>query len=283
MPSTHDAEPASGLAVSLDPYRIASGATVRLGERATDDTQDLDRDAAEAETARLIEEIDGLQERLYAESNQSLLIVLQAMDGAGKDSTIRSVFGPLHPQGVRVAPFKAPTAPELAHDFLWRVHQQAPAQGELVVFNRSHYEDVLVVKVHGWAPPDVIERRYGHIEAFERLLADAGTRVVKVMLHVSKDYQLERMRKRLDDPTKHWKFNPGDLEERKLWDAYQRAFEVAIERTSTAAAPWYVVPSEHRWFRDLVVARLLADALREMDPQFPAPTYDPAAVSLDGA
>ena len=269
--------------VDLDRYRIAPGAPVRLAERATDDTQSLDRTEAEAETARLIEEIDGLQERLYAEGRQSLLIVLQAMDGAGKDSTIRSVFGPLNPQGIRIAAFKAPTEPELAHDFLWRIHQQAPGKGELVVFNRSHYEDVLVVKVHGWAPADIIERRYDHIGAFERLLDDAGTRVVKLMLHVSKDYQLERMRKRLEDPQKHWKFNPGDLEERKLWDDYQRAFETALERTSTERAPWIVVPSEKRWFRDLIVARLVAEALRAMNPQFPAPAYDPDAVSLDGA
>ena len=267
----------------IDLYRIAPGATLRLADLPTDDTQGMKRDAAEAQTAELIETIDGLQERLYAETRQSVLVVLQAMDGAGKDSTIRSVFGPLHPQGVRVAAFKAPTGPELAHDFLWRIHQQAPAQGELVVFNRSHYEDVLVVRVHGWAPPDVIERRYAHIAAFERLLADARTRVVKIMLHVSKDYQLTRMRKRLEDPTKHWKFNPGDLEERKLWPEYERAFEIAIERTSTEAAPWYVVPAEKRWFRDRVVAQILADALAALDPQFPAPTYDPSAVSLDDA
>ncbi len=269
--------------MDLDRYRIAPGASVHLAERATDDTQDMQKDDAEARTAAFIEQIDGLQERLYAESKQSLLVVLQAMDGAGKDSTLRSVFSPLDPQGIRVAAFKAPTAPELAHDFLWRVHQQAPAKGELVVFNRSHYEDVLIVRVHGWAPAEVIERRYAHIEAFERLLADSGTRVVKIMLHVSKAYQLTRMRKRLEDPTKHWKFNPGDLEERKLWDDYMRAFEAALEETSTEAAPWHVVPSEKRWFRDLVVARLVADALKAMDPQFPAPTYDPAAVTLEGA
>ena len=271
------------LAVDLDRYRIAPGAAVRLGERATDDTQNADRRAAEKETARLVEEIDRLQVRLYAEGRQSLLVVLQAMDGAGKDSTIRSVFGPLHPQGVRVAAFKAPTAPELAHDFLWRVHQQVPAKGELVVFNRSHYEDVLIVRVHGWVSAETVERRYGHIAAFERLLDDAGTRVVKVMLHISKAYQLERMRKRLEDPEKHWKFNPGDLEERKFWEDYQRAFETAIERTSTERAPWTVVPAEKRWFRDLVVARLVVDVLHAMDPQFPPPTYDPATVSLDGA
>ncbi len=275
--------PMSDHSLDLDAFRIAPGATVRLADRPTDATQGWDKDDAKEETARLMEEVDALQERLYAEAKQSLLIVLQAMDGAGKDSTIRSVFGPLHPQGVRVAPFKAPTAPELAHDFLWRVHKQAPAKGELVVFNRSHYEDVLIVKVHGWAPEEVIARRYGHIVAFEELLADAGTRVVKIMLHVSKDYQLERMRKRLEAPDKHWKFNPEDLEERKLWPDYMAAFETAIGQTSTKAAPWLIVPSEERWFRDLVVARLLHDALTAMDPQYPAPTYDVEAVSLEGA
>ena len=265
----------SNLDFPLAPYRIAPGQPVRLNERATDETLGLDRDEAEAETARLIAEVDELQEKLYAESRQSLLIVLQAMDGAGKDSTIRSVFGPLHPQGVRVAAFKAPTPPELAHDFLWRVHQQAPKQGELVVFNRSHYEDVLIVRVHGWAPPDVIERRYGHIVAFEQALADAGTRVVKVMLHISKGYQLERFRRRLERPDKHWKFNPEDLKERESWDDYTRAFEIALERTSTEEAPWFVVPGEVRWFRDLLVSQILLDTLEAMDPQYPEPTFDP--------
>ena len=269
--------------LSLDPFRIAPGASVRLSEFSTDGTQGWKKDDAKDETERLIKEVDALQERLYAERTQSLLVVLQAMDGAGKDSTIRHVFGPLHPQGVRVAPFKSPTEPELAHDFLWRVHQQAPGKGELVVFNRSHYEDVLIVKVHEWAPADVIERRYGHIANFESLLQDSGTRIVKIMLNVSKDYQLERMQRRLDRPDKHWKFNPGDLEERKLWDDYMAAFETALERTSTETAPWLVVPAEERWFRDLVVARLLHDALTAMDPQFPAPTYDVGSVSLEGA
>ncbi len=269
--------------LDLTPYRIAPGAPVRLADYSTDDTQDWDKDKAKEETKRLLEEVDALQERLYAESKQSLLVVLQAMDGAGKDSTIRHVFGPLNPQGIRTAPFKAPTAPELAHDFLWRVHKQAPAKGELVVFNRSHYEDVLIVKVHGWAPRDIIERRYGHIVAFEELLEDAGTRIIKIMLNVSKGYQLERMQRRLDKPDKHWKFNPEDLEERKLWGAYMAAFETAMARTSTEAAPWLVVPSEHRWFRDLVVARLLRDALTAMDPQYPALTFDVESVSLEGA
>ena len=267
--------------MNLDHYRIAPGAPVRLDDRATDDTRKTGRKEVEALTAETVARIDELQERLYAQGTRSLLVVLQAMDGAGKDSTIRAVFGPLNPQGIRVAAFKAPTEIEKGHDFLWRVHREAPARGEFVVFNRSHYEDVLVVRVHGWVPADEVERRYEHIRAFERLLADGATRVVKVMLHVSKAYQLERMRKRLDDPAKHWKFNPGDLEERKLWDDYMRAFEVAIEQTSTAEAPWFVVPSEKRWFRDLVVARIVLEVLEALDPQFPAPTYDAAAVVLE--
>ena len=198
------------------------------------------------------------------------------MDAGGKDSTTEHVFGPMNPQGVRVASFKAPSTLEKSHDFLWRVHAKAPQKGMIRVFNRSHYEDVLIVKVHGWAEADVIERRYDHIRHFEALLADAGTRVVKVMLNISKDYQLERFRRRLERPDKHWKFNPGDLKERDHWEDYMRAFEVAMERTSTEAAPWYVVPAETRWYRDLVVSQILVDTLEAMDPQYPEPEFDPA-------
>ena len=185
-------------------------------------------------------------------------------------------MGGLNPQGVRVWSFKAPTEKELAHDFLWRVHKQAPGAGYIGVFNRSHYEDVLIVRVHEWAEPDVIERRYEHINHFEALLADGGTRVLKLMLHVSPEYQLERLRRRLRKPDKHWKFNPDDLDERALWDDYQDAFEIALAQTSTEAAPWYVIPGEERWFRDLVVSQLLLETLEEMDPQFPEPSFDPA-------
>jgi PPK2 family polyphosphate:nucleotide phosphotransferase len=266
--------------VDLSAFRIVPGTPVRLAERDPAGTQGLTEkeheDAAKAQVEANVAACDALQERLYAENRQALLLVLQAMDGGGKDSTLRRVFGPLDPQGVRVAPFKAPTEEELAHDFLWRVHAQAPRKGELVVFNRSHYEDVLIVRVHDLAPPDVIERRYDHIVAFERLLHDAGTRVVKVMLHISKAYQLERMRRRLERPDKHWKFNPGDLKERERWDDYMRAFEIALERTSTETAPWYVVAAEERWFRDLAVSQLLRETLEAMDPQYPPPTFNPA-------
>ncbi|MGH8495993.1 MAG: PPK2 family polyphosphate kinase [Gammaproteobacteria bacterium] len=262
--------------IDLDRYRIPPGAAVRLSDRVTDDTQDWTKHEAKDRLRELHQEIDGLQERLYAESSRALLFVLQAMDAGGKDSTIRNVFGGLNPQGIRVWNFKAPTDLELAHDFLWRVHRHVPGAGYIGVFNRSHYEDVLIARVHALAHPAIIEKRYGHIVAFERLLRDEGTRVVKVMLHISRDYQAERFRRRLERPDKHWKFNPGDLKERERWGEYMRAFEIALERTSTEEAPWYVVPAEQRWFRDVVVATLVRDALRAIDPQHPAPDYDPA-------
>ena len=265
------------MTIDLDRYRIAPGTAPDLAGRPTDETQGVEKDAAKDQTDDNLDLADDLQERLYAEDKRSVLFVLQAMDAAGKDSTIRSVFGPLNPQGVRVASFKAPSKKELAHDFLWRVHHKVPERGHIRVFNRSHYEDVLIVKVHEWASPETIERRYSHINAFESLLADAGTRVVKVMLHITKAYQLERFRRRLERPDKHWKFNPEDIAERGHWEDYQRAFEAAIERTSTEAAPWYVVPAETRWFRDLVISQILVETLEAINPQYPEPAFDPAA------
>ncbi|NNF58426.1 MAG: polyphosphate kinase 2 family protein [Rhodothermaceae bacterium] len=266
--------------MDLDRYRIRPGASVNLAARNPADTQDYTEveheEEAKAYLAVLKERFDELQERLYGEREQSVLFVLQAMDAGGKDSTIRKVFGDINPQGVRVWNFKAPSTLERSHDFLWRIHHKAPGKGYMGVFNRSHYEDVLIVKVHGWAAPEIIERRYDHIRHFEALLADAGTRVVKVMLHISKEYQLERFRRRLRRSDKHWKFNPDDLKERALWDDYMRAFETALERTSTEAAPWYVVPAEERWWRDVVVGEILLQTLESMDPQYPAPAFDPA-------
>ena len=262
--------------IDTDPYRIAPGTSVRLADRPTEVDGGLAEGAADAILDANTDRSRDLQEALYAEGEQALLVVLQAMDAGGKDSTTEKVFGPLNPQGVRVSSFKKPTDLEARHDFLWRVHRKAPAHGMIRVFNRSHYEDVLIVCVHGWAEPDVIERRYDHIRQFEELLADARTRVVKIMLHISKDYQLERFRRRLRKPDKHWKFNPDDLKERERWDDYMRAFEIAIERTSTDAAPWFVVPAETRWFRDALVSQILVDALEELNPQYPAPEFDPA-------
>jgi len=266
--------------IDLDRYRVPAGGPAGLGERDPADTQGLseddDKKRVKKQRKKNVKAIDDLQERLYAESKQSLLIVLQAMDGAGKDSTTRKCFGELNPQGVRVWSFKAPSDLELSHDFLWRVHARCPGQGYIGVFNRSHYEDVLIVKVHGWAPAELIEKRYDHINAFERLLADHGTRVLKLMIHISKGYQLGRMRRRLERQDKHWKFNPADLEERELWPKYMDAYETALSRCSTDAGPWYVIPGEQRWFRDLVVTQLIRQTLEDMDPQFPPPAFDPA-------
>ena len=261
-------------------YRVPTDGTFSLASFDPADTQGLDEDRDKDDAKEMLddnqEHLNDLQERLFAEGKQSVLLVLQAMDTAGKDSTIRKVMGDLNPQGCQVASFKAPSKEELAHDFLWRIHDHAPAKGMIGIFNRSHYEDVLIVRVHGWASPELIEQRYGHINAFEKLLADHGTRIIKVMLNVSKDYQLERLRRRLRRPDKHWKFNPGDLKERARWDDYMDAYETALRRCSTPYAPWYVIPAENRWFRDLVISRLLIDTLEAMNPQFPEPDFDPA-------
>ena len=261
-------------------YRVPTDGAFSLSSIDPGDTQGLDEKKHKKEAKALLNEnqerLDELQERLYAESKQSVLLVLQAMDTAGKDSTIRKVVGDVNPQGCLVTSFKAPSQEELAHDFLWRVHEHAPPKGYIGIFNRSHYEDVLIVRVHGWAPPDLIEKRYEHINAFEKMLADHGTHFVKVMLYISKKYQLKRLRRRLRRPDKHWKFNPGDLKERERWDDYMDAYEIVLRRCSTPYAPWYVVPAEQRWFRDLVISQLLVDTLEAMDSQFPEPSFNPA-------
>lgn len=224
--------------------------------------------------AKLWQEIAELQEALYAESKQSLLIVLQAMDAAGKDSTIEKLSRNLNAQGCLVHSFKSPTKLELAHDFLWRVHEVAPKNGDIAIFNRSHYEDVLIVKVHGWADEDTLNRRYKHINNFESLIHDGGTKVVKFMLNISPEYQLERFKSRLDRPEKNWKFNPGDLDERKHWLDYMRAFEAALTHCASEQAPWYVVPAENRAFRDVMIASVIRDALKEMKCEYPEPEFD---------
>ncbi len=218
-----------------------------------------------------------LQYRLWAEQKQSLLVVLQGMDTSGKDGTIRHVFGPLNPQGVRTRGFKKPTPEELRHDFLWRVHKHTPEAGRIVVFNRSHYEDVLAVRVLGLIPEERWRQRYDHINDFETLLHESGTRVVKIMLHISKDEQKERLQARLDEPDKRWKFERGDLETRKLWDDYWAAYEEAIERCNAEHAPWHVVPADRKWYRNWVVSSIVRSALESMDPRTPPPAPD-----LDG-
>jgi PPK2 family polyphosphate:nucleotide phosphotransferase len=228
----------------------------------------------------LNDELEALQELLYAEHKHKVLIVVQAMDTGGKDGVIRHVFEGVNPQGVRVAGFKQPTPEELDHDYLWRVHRQTPGRGEIVIFNRSHYEDVLVVRVHDLVPEAVWSRRYDHIVNFERLLAEEGTTILKFYLHIDLDEQKERFQARLDEPEKQWKFNPGDLEERKLWPEYMAAYEEALGRTSTEWAPWYVVPANRKWYRNLIIGTIIVDALKGLDMAYPKPDYDPAAITL---
>ena len=228
----------------------------------------------EAASAVLNTQLSELQERLWAENARSLLVVLQAIDAGGKDGAIRKVFGGVNPQGCRVTSFKAPSEEELAHDFLWRVHRATPRTGEIGIFNRSHYEDVLVVRVHDLVPKKVWSKRYAQINDFEATLAAAGTTIVKFFLHISKEEQAERFRKRLENPEKHWKFRRADLEERAHWDSYQDAFEEALSRTSTSVAPWYVIPADHKWYRDWALLSVLVETLESMDPKYPAPEED---------
>lgn len=241
-----------------------------------------DKDAAKAQLAADAAAIDSLQDRLFAEGKRALLVVLQGIDCSGKDGTVRAVFNPCGPIGVRVSPFKAPTVDELAQDYLWRVHKACPPKGIIGIFNRSHYEDVLVVKVKGYASPDAIQRRYDEINAFEKMLCDNGTKVLKFMLNISKEEQAERLRERIERPEKRWKFNPADLEDRKLWHEYMAAYETALTRSSTAHAPWHVIPADRNWVRNGVIARIVRETLEEMNPKYPeAKGWDPAKVKVE--
>jgi PPK2 family polyphosphate:nucleotide phosphotransferase len=255
----------------VESLRIRPGKSADLASHDTAATLGWDKEAAITELEEVKVKIDVLQQRLFAEERQSMLLVLQAMDAAGKDGTIRNILAGLNPAGFRISSFGVPGGPETQHDYLWRVHAEAPAKGLIGIFNRSHYEDVLVVRVKNFAPKAVWSKRYAHIAAFEQLLVDEGTTVVKCFLNVSKDEQRERLQERVDDPEKRWKFRMGDLDDRALWTEYQQAYEEAISRTSTADAPWYVVPADRNWVRNLAVAKILLHHLQKMDPQLPAP------------
>ena len=237
-----------------------------------------DRDAAEKQVVDNHDELAELQERLFAESKfggtRSVLLVLQAMDTAGKGGIIRHVVGGIDPQGVHIHAFKAPSDEEKKHDFLWRVRPQLPAPGIIGVFDRSHYEDVLIHRVRGFSTPEAIEERYGIIAEFERELVASGTTIIKVMLHISSDEQKARLQERLDRPDKHWKFNPGDIDERMRWPDYQEAYQIALDRTATADAPWYVIAADRKWYARWAVQGLLLDALQKLDPQWPSVDYD---------
>ncbi len=260
----------------MDRYRIEPGTLVDLTRWDPADQSALedDKKTARRELKALNKRLEELQELLYAEGKHKILIVLQAMDSGGKDGTIRHVFDGTNPQGVKVASFKKPTDEERAHDYLWRVHRHTPGSGEVAIFNRSHYEDVLVVRVHNLVPPEIWNRRYDHINAFEQMLADEGTTIVKLYLHISKDEQKERLQARLDVPHKQWKFAKGDLAERERWDEYMEAFEAVLSKTSTAAAPWYVIPANRKWYRNLVISRILVETLENLDMHYPNPEED---------
>lgn len=262
----------------LDPsrYRIEPGSEVRLSDHDPQSKTGFDGGKKEGKAALpiLTRQLADLQRRFWADAERALLVVIQAIDTGGKDGTIRKVFRGVNPHGVNVRGFGAPSEIELAHDYLWRIHQHTPPKGSITVFNRSHYEDVLVVRVNGLVPPDRWKKRYRHIREFERTLADEGTAIVKLFLHISKDEQRERLIARLEDPDKNWKFNPGDLEDRRRWDDYQEAFATAIAETSTDYAPWYVVPANRKWYRNLVVSSILIHTLEGLDPQYPESEHD---------
>ncbi len=257
----------------MDHHRVRAGDTVDLAAIDPGATPGFDGDKDDSiavfEQSRL--RLATLQDLLYAENRHRVLVVLQAMDTGGKDGVIRHVFREVDPIGVRMQAFKRPNEEQLAHDYLWRVHPHVPGDGELVVFNRSHYEDVLVVRVHGLIDAERVQQRYRHIREFEQMLVDEGTTIVKVFLHISKQEQKERLEARLDEPDKRWKFATGDLAERALWREYQHAYEDAIAATSTPDAPWYIVPSDHKWYRNLAVSRLLVDTLEGLDMSYPDP------------
>ncbi len=264
----------------MHPYLIKPDQKVKLSDFDPKDTRlfDGDKEAGEKELAKQNLELEMLQEHLFAEGKHKLLVVLQGMDTSGKDGVIRHVFEGVNPQGVRVASFKVPTPDELAHDYLWRIHKQTPGKGEIVIFNRSHYEDVLVVRVHNLVPESVWRKRYDQINAFERTLADEGTTLLKFFLHIDPKEQKERLLERLDQVEKQWKFNPGDLKERALWPEYEKAYEDVLEKTSTHWAPWYVIPANKKWYRNIVISRILIDALKDLDLQLP-PGFPPEDVA----
>ena len=258
-------------------YRVKPRKSLKLKSFDPDETGDYKKNddgkaTAKAETERLVARMGKLQERLYANGSRALLVVLQGMDTSGKDGTIRSVMSGVNPQGCKVAAFKAPSKEELAHDFLWRVHREAPPKGFIGIFNRSHYEDVLITRVHGWISDKEVRHRFDQIKEFEQLLVESGTAVIKFFLHISKDEQKERLEERIRDPEKRWKWNSGDIEERKLWDVYMRAFEDVLSATSTDRAPWYVVPANRKWYRNLVVADRIIDVLEGMNLKTPPAT-----------
>ena len=257
----------------MNRYKVKPKAKINLKDWEPQDTSAFSgsKEDAQGKFAALTQGLSGLQELLYAGHKHKVLVVFQGMDTSGKDGTIKAVFREVAPQGVNIAAFKVPTQEELDHDYLWRVHKKVPGKGEIALFNRSHYEDVLTARVHRLVPEDVWQKRFKQINDFEQMLTEEGTTIVKFYLNISKDEQKRRLQERLDDPRKRWKFNAGDLKERSLWSEYIKAYEDVLTRTSTDAAPWYVIPSNKNWYRNLAVAAILVDTLKKLDLKYPKP------------
>ncbi|MFC0019948.1 polyphosphate kinase 2 family protein [Roseibacillus persicicus] len=273
--------PASG---ALDRYRHKAGRKLKLSDLDTNEktlAENLGKEESFGPFDELRDELQQLQKMLYAQNKHRVLVVMQAMDTGGKDGCIKHVFSRVDPQGLNVVSFKKPTEDELAHDFLWRVHEHVPRNGHLTVFNRSHYEDIIAVRVKNLFPEKVWKRRYQHVVDFERMLAEEGTTIVKIFLNISRDEQKARLQSRLDNPDKYWKFNPDDLKDRALWDDFMETYEDVIEKTSTDVAPWYVIPADRKWYRNLCVARIMVDTLKGLKMSFPEPTWKPGDVTLE--
>jgi PPK2 family polyphosphate:nucleotide phosphotransferase len=263
-----------------DSFRVKEGEKVRMEDWPPDDTEGFHEAKALEESKKMTVELERLQEMLYAEHKHKVLIVLQALDTGGKDGTIKKVFEGVNPQGVRVAHFRTPTPEEADHDFLWRVHKEVPESGEIVIFNRSHYEGVLVERVHGLVPKKKWMRRYKEIRHFERLLHDDQTAIIKFFLHIDKEEQKKRLEERLRDPSKQWKLSASDLPERGLWSAYMKAYEDALEKTSTDWSPWYIIPANKKWFRDVLVSTVVVETLQGLHMEYPKPSIDVKSVRI---
>jgi PPK2 family polyphosphate:nucleotide phosphotransferase len=264
-----------------DVLGVSAGTRIRLKDLDPADTHGFRKDNATTELQAGLDRLTDLQDRLWAEARHPVLVVLQGIDASGKDGSIRHVMGAFNPMGCSVTSFKVPTQIEAAHDYLWRVHQRTPAKGEIAIFNRSQYEQVLVVRLHDLEPKKVWERHYDQINAFERLLVEEGTTILKFLLLIDRDEQKRRLQSRIDDPAKNWKFNLGDLAERKLWDDYMAAYEDVLHRCSTDAAPWYVIPANRNWFRNVAIAQILADTLDDLKPAYPPPAEDLSEVVIE--
>ena len=262
-------------------FAVVSRKRLRLHDFDPDDTAGFDKgDEADACLQKNISRMEDLQYRLYAEGRRALLIVLQGMDASGKDGTVRHVMSGLNPEGCRVTSFKVPSAEEAGHDFLWRIHKAMPARGEIGIFNRSHYEDMLVVRVHHLAPRHVWSARYDQINAFEKLMSDNGVTILKFFLHISKAEQKQRLEARLDDTTRNWKISPADFKERRLWGDYVKAYEAVLNRCNSSTAPWFVIPSNKKWFRNLAVSQIIVETLERMNPKFPKPAFDLSKIKV---